>query len=84
MDFISKLSDLLFQDIMDLKGQPPEYVALHRRSAQLIDQISEKSGEELVGKMLEVRSEIDHYDFLRCFLYGLQTGFAASDPGQSG
>ena len=81
MDFTSKLSDLLFQDIMDLKDKPPDYVALHRRSAKLIDRLSEKGGEDLVGEMLEVRSEIDHYDLLRCFLYGLQVGSAVSHPG---
>ena len=82
MDILSKLSTLLFQDISNLNDKAPEYVVLHRKSAKILDTLSETAGEDFAGNLLEVQTEIDHQDLLRCFLYGLQVGFTASKLGQ--
>ncbi len=81
MDFLYNLSDLLFQDISNLSNRSPEYVSLHRTKARILDQLSEKAGEELVAKLIDIQAEADYHDLLRCFLYGLQVGSAASHLG---
>jgi len=84
MDILNALSNLLMQDAASLEDKAPEYRQCQRAFGHIQTLISEKAGEELMGKLIDIQGDIDQQDFLRCFLYGVRVGMAASDLGQGG
>ena len=80
MNILHELSCLLFQDSETVDNKDPEY----QKSKCLEGRILEQLPEDLRGKLIDVQTEIEYQALLRCFLYGLQVGLAASNLGQGG
>lgn len=74
MDIISEISDLLYEDAMDLCGHDPKYVELTKLQGRLLDQIEKLAGEELVKKLIAAQGECMDYERLNYFLHGLRLG----------
>lgn len=74
MDILAKLSELLFQDSIEYDGKIPEYVELIKLEGHILGEITEKSGEDLVEKLMDVQNKIMHCNQMSCFLYGLRLG----------
>lgn len=83
MDILYELSYLLFQDTENLSGKSRAYRTLRSIEGRLLEELTEKAGEDLVEKLIDIRTETAYHDLLRCFLYGLQLGRAVSELGQS-
>ena len=50
MDILRELSLLMEQDLGDLRDKPPEYRRRSDQLAALIQELTDKVGEELMGK----------------------------------
>lgn len=74
MDILAELSDLLYQDISDLRDKSPQYRELTRVENSLLAKIEAQAGEDLKTKLLDVQGERAALDYLSCFLHGLRLG----------
>ena len=74
MDIITGISDLLYEDAMDLCGQDPTYIELSRLQGRILNKIEAQGGEELVSKLLDAMEERTAYERLNYFFHGLRLG----------